>query len=274
VPDDGLLTTGEFARRAQLSVRSLRFYDRIGLLRPAEVEPGNGYRRYHENQLYAARLIALLRRLDMPLAEIATVVQARGPGAAVLLDRYWADVEARLAAQRDLAGRLVRSLSGESPPPAGEWPVRLRDVTEQTVLIEQRLVTAGELSWIRDATARLTATAAGRGGPAGPHFVVFHSPVTEGTAGPVEVCVPVPAGRFDPAAHPLRTEPAHREAYVPVTAGHFEPPRILDVYDAVRRWARDAGFRAAGAPREVYGYPGGDDGPVCDVALPVAQATV
>jgi DNA-binding transcriptional MerR regulator len=270
VPDDGLLTSGEFARRAQLSVRALRLYDRIGLLRPAEVEPGNGYRRYHESQLYAARLIALLRRLDMPLAHIATVVEARGPGAADLLDRYWTEVEERLAARRDLADRLVRSLSGESPAPAGEWDVRIRDVGAQTVLTEQRLVTTPDLPWIRTATARLTTLATGAGGPAGPHFVIFHSPVTEDTAGPVEVCVPVAADRLDPAAHPLRVEPAHREAYIPVEPGHFEPPMILSVYDAVRRWARDSGYRAAGAPREVYGYPGDGPGPVCDVALPVA----
>ena len=274
MPDPGLITSGEFARRAGLSLRALRLYDRIGLLRPAEVEPGNGYRRYHESQLYAARLIALLRRLDMPLAHIATVVEARGPGAAELLDRYWAEVEDRLAAQRDLADRLVRSLSGEAPAPAGEWDVRLREVPEQTVLTEQRLVTTPHLSWIREATARLTTVAAAAGGSSGPHFVIFHGPVTEDTAGPVEVCVPVVAGRLDAATHPLRVEPAHREAYVPVEPGHFEPPMILSVYDAVRRWARDSGLRAAGAPREVYGYPGGAGGPVCDVALPVALVTV
>jgi len=61
---------------------------------------------------------------------------------------------------------------------------------------------------------------------------------------------------------------------VPVTRGHFEPPLILSVYDAVRRWARATGHRAAGAPREVYGYDPDAGGPVCDVALPVARATV
>jgi hypothetical protein len=36
---------------------------------PAEVVPGTGYRRYASRQLYAGRLIALLRRLDMPLTD-------------------------------------------------------------------------------------------------------------------------------------------------------------------------------------------------------------
>ncbi|MCA2215015.1 MerR family DNA-binding transcriptional regulator [Jidongwangia harbinensis] len=45
MPDDGLLTRGEFGARSGLSIKALRLYDRIGLLRPADVEPGNGYRR-------------------------------------------------------------------------------------------------------------------------------------------------------------------------------------------------------------------------------------
>jgi DNA-binding transcriptional MerR regulator len=267
-----MLTSGGFARRSGLSAKALRLYDRIGLLRPAEVESGNGYRRYHESQLYAARLIALLRRLDMPLAEIAAVVRAPGTEAAGLLDRYWTQAEQRLAAQRELAGRLAANLAGADPPDA--WEVRCRDVAGQVVLTEQRHVTAAQLSWIGDATARLTAVAAGHGGAAGPRFVVFHGPVGEEAAGPVEVCLPVDAARFDAPAYPLRTEPAHRQAYVPVRAGQFEPPLILSAYDAVRRWARATGHRPAGAPREVYGYHPAPGGPVCDVALPVTRATV
>jgi DNA-binding transcriptional MerR regulator len=263
LPDPGsggaLLTSGEFARRSRLSMKALRLYDRIGLLRPAVVEPGNGYRRYAESQLDTARLIALLRRLDMPLAQIATITATRGPGGAELLDRYWAEVEERLAAQRGLADRLVRSLAGETPTP-GPWEVHTREVPEQLVLTEQRLVTIPQLSWQREAAARLTAVADRHGGPAGPRFVVFHASPTEDVAAPVEVCVPVAA---DPGDAAVRVEPAHREAYTPVSAGDFEPPRILSVYDTLRRWA---GGRVAGPPREVYSY---ETGPVCDVALPV-----
>ncbi len=75
----GLLTIGEFAGRSGLSIRALRLYDRIGLLQPAHVVPATGYRRYASRQLYAGRLIALLRRLDMPLTEITTIVSASGP---------------------------------------------------------------------------------------------------------------------------------------------------------------------------------------------------
>ena len=271
----GLLTTGEFARRSRLSVKALRLYDRSGLLRPAEVQPGNGYRRYAEHQLYAARLIVLLRRLDMPLSQIAEILGAGGADAAALLARYWTDVERRLAAQRDLADRLVRSLTGETAAPAGDWAVATRQVPAQVVLTEQRYVTSAELGWIREAGARLTAVAARHGGPAGPRFVVFHGEVSEDSTGPVEVCVPVTPGAVDPAQAATRHEPAHAEAYIPVVRGHFEAPQILSVYDAARRWVRERGLLVAAPPREVYAYPadpghGAPDDLVCDVAVPYA----
>lgn len=260
----GLLTIGEFARRTGLSIRALRLYDRIGLLRPAEVVADTGYRRYVSRQLYAGRLIALLRRLDMPLTEIAEIVGAPGPEAAERLGDYWSGVERRLAAQRDLADRLVRNLAGETPAPDDHWPVNVRDVPEQHVVSELRYVTAADLRWVREATERLTALADRTGGPAGPRFVVFHGEVTEDADGPVEVCVPV---RPEAA---VRVEPAHREAYIRVVAGHFEVPQILSVYDAVGRWVRDHGHTAVAPPREVYGYAEslGPDDPVCDVAVP------
>src|SRR5690242_11241079 len=146
----GLLTIGEFARRSGLSIRALRLYDRIGLLHPAEVVPGSGYRRYASRQLYAARLIALLRRLDMPLTEITEIVRAPAPAAASRLAEYWTGVETRLAAQRDLADRLVRNLAAETPAPEGAWTVAVRDVAEQHVVSEMRYVNSAELTWVRE----------------------------------------------------------------------------------------------------------------------------
>jgi DNA-binding transcriptional MerR regulator len=66
---------GEVARASGLSVSALRFYDGAGVLAPAEVDPATGYRRYADRQVRAARLIAGLRRVGMPVAEIARAVR-------------------------------------------------------------------------------------------------------------------------------------------------------------------------------------------------------
>jgi PPM family protein phosphatase len=107
-----LLTIGEFARASRLSAKALRLYDELGLLRPAVVDPGNGYRRYAPDQLGQARLVAWLRRIGMPLAEIRTVVELPGAQAPDAVRRYWQRVEADTRAKRRLATDLVEYLSG------------------------------------------------------------------------------------------------------------------------------------------------------------------
>ena len=83
-------------------MKALRLYDRRGLLTPADVDPDTGYRRYRESQLVKARLVVMLRRLNMPLAQVAEVVTAPAPVGAELLAAYWDRVERRLASQREL----------------------------------------------------------------------------------------------------------------------------------------------------------------------------
>ena len=71
--NDSLLGIGVFALVSGLSINALRHYDELGLLKPAFVDPGTGYRRYQPEQVRQARMICALRRIDMP---IDTVKQA------------------------------------------------------------------------------------------------------------------------------------------------------------------------------------------------------
>ncbi|WP_137229242.1 MerR family transcriptional regulator [Streptomyces sp. BPSDS2] len=108
-----LVTIGEFARLSRLSAKALRRYDELGLLRPALVDPVNGYRYYDPAQAEEARLVAWLRRIGMPLSRIGRVVALDAGTAAVEIRAYWARVEAETAARRDLAMYLVDHLSAE-----------------------------------------------------------------------------------------------------------------------------------------------------------------
>ncbi|MFH9752855.1 MerR family transcriptional regulator [Streptomyces griseus] len=108
-----LVTIGEFARLSRLSAKALRRYDELGLLRPALVDPVNGYRYYDPAQAEEARLVAWLRRIGMPLSRIGRVVALDAGAAAVEIRAYWARVEAETAARRDLAMYLVDHLSAE-----------------------------------------------------------------------------------------------------------------------------------------------------------------
>ncbi len=57
-----------------MSPKALRIYNSTGLLRPILIEPSNGYRRYSVQQLSTARLITMLRGVDMSLSEIGFVL--------------------------------------------------------------------------------------------------------------------------------------------------------------------------------------------------------
>src|SRR5579875_2557910 len=109
-----MMTIGAFAARARLSPKALRLYARLGLLVPAAVDPSTGYRRYAEDQLGAARTIALLRRIGMSLAVIADVVAAPPDVAVKLLDNYWAQVESDTAERRTLLTYLQARLRGHA----------------------------------------------------------------------------------------------------------------------------------------------------------------
>ena len=269
---DALLAIGVFARRSRLSLKALRLYDRLGLLAPADVDPQSGYRRYRESQLETARLVAMLRRLDMPLALVSEVLGASGTERADVVEAYWKAVEVRTASQRELAAHLRSTLSGGAAKYG--FVIRERDVPEQLVLTEKRHVRVPELAtWIPAATVRLTQSAKRYGGVVGSWIVVYYGEVNEDSDGPVEVCAPVRLSRKvsdDPA---LRSEPAHHEAYARLRRAQVEFPQILSAYDALVQWIGSNGRTYAGASREVYFADYATAAPtdeICDVAFPVA----
>ncbi|WP_236654329.1 MerR family transcriptional regulator [Streptacidiphilus anmyonensis] len=78
LPDD-LLSIGELAERAGVSVKAVRFYSDQGLL-PETDRSGGGHRRYAPEALARLRLIRSLRALDVPLPEVARVVAEEADG--------------------------------------------------------------------------------------------------------------------------------------------------------------------------------------------------
>lgn len=280
--DDDLLTIGAFAARARLSAKALRLYDRLGLLSPAQVDDSSGYRYYRADQVERARLVALLRQLDMPLTRIAEVLGAEGPEAADRLAAYWADVERRVAGQRTLAEYLRGRLSGRSSEMYEKFVIETVDVPAQVVITESRHTLADELpTWIGASLGRLEAAARECGGPTGAPFVVYHSEVSMESDGPAESCVPVAdeaaarkwaAERGPSRQTAVRVDPAARLAYTRITKAQVAHPQILAAFEAVEQWMAGQGLEMAGPCREIYFADwdaAGPQDPVCDVAFPV-----
>lgn len=68
----------EFAEEAGVSVRTLHYYDEIGLLKPAAVDPYTGYRYYDEASLLRMQEILFYRELEFPLKDIVVILTSPG----------------------------------------------------------------------------------------------------------------------------------------------------------------------------------------------------
>ncbi len=69
-----MFTIGDFARHGRVSVRMLRHYDAIGLLRPAHVDQASGYRSYEAQQLSRLNRIVALKDLGFTLQQVQEIV--------------------------------------------------------------------------------------------------------------------------------------------------------------------------------------------------------
>lgn len=74
-----LIKIGDFAAMAGTNLRTLRYYEEIGLLRPASRSTG-GFRFYRPEDLNRLRMVASLQRLGLELAQIRTLMDSRADG--------------------------------------------------------------------------------------------------------------------------------------------------------------------------------------------------
>ncbi|MBT2449543.1 MerR family transcriptional regulator [Streptomyces sp. ISL-43] len=65
---------GDFAKHGRVSVRMLRHYDALGLLRPARVDPVSGYRYYEAGQLARLNRVIALKELGFSLEQVGSIL--------------------------------------------------------------------------------------------------------------------------------------------------------------------------------------------------------
>src|SRR3954452_16350940 len=108
------LRIGEVASRAGVSVDTVRFYERVGLLPEPERRP-SGYREYAADTIGRVRLARELKDIGFTLAEIVDALAAHDAGGATCESERWRldavldRVDARLAELSALRRRIVRA---------------------------------------------------------------------------------------------------------------------------------------------------------------------
>jgi DNA-binding transcriptional MerR regulator len=99
---------GLFSKISKTSIKTLRYYDEIGLLKPAQIDRDNGYRYYTSDQLFTLHRIVAMRQIGLSLEEVAAVLKSKQ--VEDVLEQRKAEIETQLEELRDQLSRLYHYL--------------------------------------------------------------------------------------------------------------------------------------------------------------------
>ncbi len=129
---ENLMPIGRFSKSCRLTIKALRHYDEIGLLKPQFVEPDTGYRYYAQHQAKKAILINMLRSLDIAIPTIEKLLVAEECEFGVLLETEQQRMLKKLSKQQQILQSIKRmSQKGELIP----YEISLR--TEPSYVVAQ-----------------------------------------------------------------------------------------------------------------------------------------
>ncbi|MEV6950485.1 MerR family transcriptional regulator [Streptomyces sp. NPDC051183] len=252
---------GDFAKHGRVSVRMLRHYDALGLLRPARVDPASGYRYYEAEQLARLNRVIALKELGFSLDQVGSILDER-VGAEELrgmLRLRQAELESAMAAA---AARLtqvetrLRIIESEGTMPAEDIvvktlpPVRLAELTGIAGSYQPQDIGPVIGPLYDELCRRIEAAGVA---PTGPSVAYY-----EEAAGAEPGSVLVHAGL--PVADAVRAEslgggvrivelPAVERAATVVHRGSMDS--VLPTAQALGRWIDANGERSAGYAREL-----------------------
>jgi DNA-binding transcriptional MerR regulator len=256
----GLLTIGAFGQAAQLSIKAIRVYAELGILVPSYIDPESGYRYYHTNQLQQARLIRLLRQIDMPLITIRQVLVAAPADAEPIVRDYWRTKEAHMTQARQMVQHVIAYIRQEATM---TFDVSVRTIETQPIVSITKRVTLDQLIPHFVASLKtLYATIATQGGIVmGVPFGIFHGSVNEEDDGPYELCVPLGGALTTDGEVIARELAVAQVASVTLHGDACLYPAALAGYDAAYDWIEQHGYVIAEAPRVIYHkvYTSNDD---------------
>ncbi|MFF0471267.1 MerR family transcriptional regulator [Micromonospora zamorensis] len=254
-----MFTIGDFARLGRVSVRMLRHYDSIGLLRPASVDPHTGYRFYRADQLRRLNRVIALKELGLTLEQVRAIVDDA------------VDVAELRGMLRLRRGQLAEQLAADTARlTAVEARLRLiesegRMTTQEVVLKEIVPVRVAELTAVapsyqgedigpviqplypelfrRLADAGIT--------PTGPSIAWYEpAPGDDGDAVVVHAGVTVGVGAEAASDVAVVDLPAVRTAATIIHHGAMDD--VEESMQVLARWIEDNGYRTDGFAREVY----------------------
>ncbi len=147
-----MFTIGDFARHGRVSVRMLRHYDAIGLLRPAKVDPASSYRFYEASQLARLNRIIALKDLGFTLERVRAILDEQVSAGELrgMLRLRQAELQSQIAADAARLGQVearLQIIEMEGAMPADDIQikripaVRVAQLTATAARLEPAFIT-------------------------------------------------------------------------------------------------------------------------------------
>jgi len=267
-----VLKIGEFSALTQVSVKTLRYYDELGLIRPARIDSETGYRYYSASQLPRLHRILALKDLGFPLEKIAQALKDGVSSDALrgMLMLRQAEQEQRVREENDRLLRLnalLRLIDHEGLR-AGE--VVLKDLPPQEIASIRDVIASPRQ--IGELFARLY-HALGPAAPQGLGIALWHDAEHKDQELDVEAGISIKQPIQAAAPIAVRELPAANVASI-VHHGAFS--RIGEAYLALLHWMDANEYRSAGPMRQVFhrvSMPASrdDESNVTEIQVPVER---
>ena len=266
---------GEFSRFSQVTVKTLRYYDEIGLLKPAEVDPFTGYRYYSASQFPRIHRILALKDLGLTLEQIGDLLegdltpdQIRG-----ILVLKQSEIKQQVAEEQARLARVeqrLKQIEQEEAMPTQE--VVIKKIPVQMVASVRDTVTIAGVSQL---FGELFGYLGQHGfGPAGPPIGIYYDEEFRDDGIDAEIAAPVAGSVPEGGRIKVRELPGVDRAASIIHEGSYED--IRGTYGQLLKWIEANGYHITGPVREVYvqGPESGRDPSdyVTELQFPVEQA--
>jgi effector-binding domain-containing protein len=246
-----MIKIGDFSRLSRVTVKSLRYYDEIGLLKPVNVDQFTGYRYYEVDQLARLNRIIALKDMGLSLEEIARLLN-ENVSVAHILDLLRVKQEGIRQKLADETARLrrveewLRQTEKEGKMP--DYEVILKQVPPQKVLALRKTL-PGYSSFGQLFGEIMPYLFQSGGQMVGPPTGVFHDEEFKESNVDMELALPIAADLRPRGDIKVRELPAELMATV-IHKGSYET--VSAAYTAVMKWIDANGYDVAGPSREVY----------------------
>lgn len=142
------MSIGKISKLKNVSIKSLRYYDQIGILKPAFVNTETNYRYYTEDQLYLLDAITVCIKLGIPLKDLNRYVENDSINlqkllydGKILAEQKILDIHKCLGTLQETLQKMGSAVTGMAKIPESKSGILLPDGFYHSVVEERRLLT-------------------------------------------------------------------------------------------------------------------------------------